>query len=144
MKESQQLSWETLAAFFANEASADEVTAVQAWAGASDERVRWLEQVRRTWSESRTLPHSLPVIDTEAGWARMHARLGAQHETPEVTPRLVPVEYARTLRGLHKSSTRYRWQAAAAAALLVVGSGVVVWKQNRTTSTAQSSASVAT
>jgi transmembrane sensor len=143
MKESRQPSWETLAAFFASEASPDEVTAIEEWAGASDERARWLEQVRRTWIESRTQPHSCPVIDTEAGWARMHARLGAQHETAEATPRLVPVEYGRTLRNMHKPSTRYWWQVAAAAALLVVGSGVVVWKQKRTTSTAQSSAPVA-
>jgi transmembrane sensor len=140
----RQPSWETLATYFAGEASPHEVAAVEAWASESDTRTEWLEQLRHTWIQTGALPHFRQSIDVEAGWARMRARLGAHHETPGVAARVVPLTASGTMRGRRKSSPRYSRQAAAAAVLFVVGSGVVVWKQNHTTSTAQSSAPVAT
>jgi transmembrane sensor len=138
-----QPDWEELAAYFAGEASRDEVAAIEAWAGASDERGRWLEELRQTWIESGSLPRMRGFIDTAAAWGRMRARIGAQHETPETKPRLLPVVPARAIRGLHRSSPRSWWGAAAAAAVLIVGSGVVMWKQNHPTPTAHSSPPVA-
>lgn len=135
-------TWETLATYFAAEASTLEVAAIEAWARESDANARWLEQLRHTWIETGALPRTRASIDTEGGWARMRARISAHQEASEIAPRLIPVAPAAN-RPPDKLSKRYSFRVAAAAAILVAGSTVFVLQQNRTTSVPESSAPVA-
>ena len=136
-------SWETLATYFAGEGSTREVDAIEAWASESDARSQWLEELRQTWTETGALPRIRAAVDADAGWARMRARMAAQHEASEVTPRLIHLAASTTSHRSGRSSKRYSLQAAAAAAILLVGSGVVMWQQKRTTAPAVSSVPVA-
>jgi transmembrane sensor len=135
--------WETLATYFAGEASAHEMAAIEAWAAESEANARSLEQLRHTWSEAGSSPSTRASIDTEAGWARMRARMGAQQEALERTPPLISVPASRTAHRWDKSSKRYSLSAAAAAAILIAASSVFVWRENRTSSTAESAPLVA-
>lgn len=124
----RQPDWEKLATYFAGEARTPDAEDIEAWAGESDSHSQRLEQLRQIWMEAGPLSRARQSVDTEAGWARMHARLRAQHEASERPAQLQSLKSVNT-RGWRKSSARHSRQAAVAAAFLIVASGVVLWKE---------------
>ncbi len=68
-----------IAKVLADEATADEQTAVESWLDAAPENRKYFEDLKRIWFESGDAVESL-AVDTDAAWQRVHQRI---HEPPK-------------------------------------------------------------
>ena len=70
---------ELIAKVLADEATADEQKAVEAWLNAAPANRKYFEDIKRIWSESSDAAESL-AVDTDAAWQRVQQRI---HEPPK-------------------------------------------------------------
>ncbi len=68
-----------IAKVLADEATADEQTAVESWLDAAPENRKYFDDLKRIWFESGDAVESL-AVDTDAAWERVHQRI---HEPPK-------------------------------------------------------------
>lgn len=68
-----------IAKVLADEATADEQTAVESWLDAAPENRKYFEDLKRIWFESGDAVESL-TVDTDAAWQRVQQRI---HEPPK-------------------------------------------------------------
>ena len=68
-----------IAKVLADEATADEQTAVESWLDAAPENRKYFDDIKRIWFESFDAVESL-AVDTDAAWQRVHQRI---HKPPK-------------------------------------------------------------
>lgn len=148
--------WERVAAYVAGECTPAEAVEIERWIAADPDRQALVDRLREAWVRARTRAADEMVIDTDAEWRRMEARLRSHADERSSRPRrgteigrrpplslsrenilaTTPTTGQHVLPMQHQNARsngvrRPLWRSGvAAAALLVAAAGVTaVWQR---------------